>query len=233
MRLVGYIRVSTEEQATGGESLTEQAEAIKQYCQLFDHELVEVVEDPGSTAKNLKRPGVQKCLAMLREGEADGLLVTKIDRLSRAVSQLSQLADDYFHDHILLSVKEQIDTSTASGKLHFNLLASMAQWEREVLSERTRDTMQSMIARGIRVGRAPYGLRYTEELDENGRKVVEFVDEEMRTIKTILHWKSLDPPMKDARIARMLNEQKVPTRTGAKWHRQTIANIVKRGMIEP
>lgn len=229
LRLIGYVRVSTEEQASEGESLAAQKENLHQYCKVFGHELLSIIEDAGVSAKSLKREGLQQCFAMLRSGFAEGLIVTRLDRLSRRVFDLSGLVETVFKRSAFLSVKEQIDTSTASGMLHFNILASMAQWEREVLSERTSDTMQSMIARGVQVGRAPYGLRYSENTDEQGRKYLEVEPSEMKIAKLVLFWRQLEPPMSYSRIAKMLNQQGVSTRRGAKWHAQTISNIAKRG----
>ncbi|MEI6130256.1 MAG: recombinase family protein, partial [Planctomycetota bacterium] len=80
-RICGYVRVSTDEQARHGVSLEVQRAKLVSYAAAMDLELVEVFCDEGMSAKNLKRPGIQAALLAMHEGRADGLLVTKLDRL--------------------------------------------------------------------------------------------------------------------------------------------------------
>src|SRR5260370_7747777 len=81
---------------------------------------------------------------MLRAGQAEALLVVKLDRLTRSVVHLGQLVEDYFADGkwALLSVGEQIDTRSAAGRLVLNVLASVSQWEREAIGQRTSAPIQ-------------------------------------------------------------------------------------------
>jgi site-specific DNA recombinase len=81
MRVVGYVRVSTEEQATDGVSLAAQRAKLAAYASLYDLEVVAIVEDAGVSAKTLDRPGLSKVLAMVAAGEVEGVLVAKLDRL--------------------------------------------------------------------------------------------------------------------------------------------------------
>jgi site-specific DNA recombinase len=85
MNVVGYVRVSTEEQSKEGVSVDSQIAKIKAYCLLYELTLVDVVVDAGISAKTLKRPGLTPVLAMLKAKKVDGVVVTKLDRLSRAV----------------------------------------------------------------------------------------------------------------------------------------------------
>src|SRR5688500_8100049 len=87
-RLVGYVRVSTGEQAREGHSLAAQRERIETWGRLHDVPIVAIVEDAGVSATTLDRPGLQRALAMIKAGEADGLIVTKLDRLTRRVKHL-------------------------------------------------------------------------------------------------------------------------------------------------
>ena len=85
MRVLGYVRVSTEEQRLSGASLEAQRNAIAAECERRGEQLLDVVEDVGLSGKDLKRPGVQAALEELRRGEADALIVAKLDRLSRSM----------------------------------------------------------------------------------------------------------------------------------------------------
>jgi site-specific DNA recombinase len=161
-RAVAYVRVSTEKQADTGQSLEAQRAKLAAYAGLYELELVEVVVDAGVSAKTLNRPGLSRALGMLESGEAAALVVVKLDRLTRSVSDLGELVERYFRDGgaALLSVSEQIDTRSAGGRLVLNVLASVSQWEREAIGERTAAVMRHKASQGEYTGgRAPYGYR--------------------------------------------------------------------------
>ncbi len=159
MKVIGYIRVSTDEQANSGLGLEAQEARVRAYCDLYGHELLGIETDAAS-GKNLKREGLGRALAMLKNREAEGLVVAKLDRLSRSVRDMGELLERFFSGLAsLLVVAEQIDTSTAAGRMVLNLLTSVAQWERETIGERTQDALRAKKARGERTGAVPYGFR--------------------------------------------------------------------------
>ena len=165
-KTVAYLRVSTDKQADRGVSLDAQRAKVIAYAQLYDLELVDVVVDAGHSAKSLDRPGLQRALEMLKRREADALLVVKLDRLTRSVVHLGQLVESYFAlgKAALLSVGEQIDTRTAAGRLVLNVLASVSQWEREAIGERTAAAMQHKASHGQYTGgRVPFGYRLASD----------------------------------------------------------------------
>jgi DNA invertase Pin-like site-specific DNA recombinase len=161
-RTIAYLRVSTDKQADRGVSLDAQRAKVEAYAQLYDLELVGTIVDAGESAKSLDRPGLQRALETLRVGAADALLVVKLDRLTCSVVDLGTLVERYFAPGkaALLSVGEQIDTRSAAGRLVLNVLASVSQWEREAIGERTATAMQHKIRQGEYTGgQAPYGRR--------------------------------------------------------------------------
>jgi DNA invertase Pin-like site-specific DNA recombinase len=165
-RTIAYLRVSTEKQADRGVSLDAQRAKVEAYASLYDVELVEVIVDAGVSAKTLARPGLDRALAMLKSGKADALLVVKLDRLTRSVRDLGELVERHFAPGkaALLSVGEQIDTRSAAGRLVLNVLASVSQWEREAIGERTSVAMQHKAACGEYTGgEAPYGFAIGED----------------------------------------------------------------------
>lgn len=158
-RAVAYLRVSTEEQAREGVSLAAQRAKVEAYAALYDARLVAVCEDAGASASTLERPALRRALAMLRRGEADALIVAKLDRLTRSVRDLGELVDGVFKKKALLSVAEQVDTRSAAGRMVLNIIASISQWEREAIGERTADAMRHMRERGEYTGgAAPLGF---------------------------------------------------------------------------
>lgn len=157
-KTIGYIRVSTDKQADKGVSLEAQEEKLRAYATLYDLELVDIIVDAGESAKSLNRPGLKQALSMLGK-EADALLVVKLDRLTRSVADLGKLLDSHFKTASLLSVSEQIDTRTAAGRLVLNVLASVSQWEREAIGERTSVAMKHKQSKGEYIGgKVPYGF---------------------------------------------------------------------------
>ena len=176
-KAVGYIRVSTDKQTEHGVSLEAQHAKLTAYAQLYDLELVDVIIDAGVSAKTLDRPGLQRALDMLRKGQANALLVAKLDRLTRSVKDLGTLVEGYFSsDKItLLSVADNIDTRTAAGRLVLNVLGSVAQWERETIGERTAEAMAHKREQGERTSlHAPYGF----QIAEDGKTLVEAENEQ-------------------------------------------------------
>ena len=160
MRAVGYIRVSSEEQATEGVSLAAQEAKVRGYAALYNLDLVALEVDAGVSAKTLDRPALGRALSMIDKGQADGLLIAKLDRLSRSVSDWDKLIAGYFGEKAgrkLWSVADSIDTTTAAGRLVLNVLMSVAQWEREAIAERTRDALQHKIRTGSRCGKVRFG----------------------------------------------------------------------------
>ena len=166
MKVVAYLRVSTDKQAASGLSLEAQRSKAEAYCGLYDLELVAVEVDAGLSAKTLDRPALTRALDMLRTGAAGALLVVKLDRLTRSVRDLGTLVDTYFSErggYALLSVNDSIDTRTAAGRLVLNVLASVSQWEREAIGERTSDALRAKFARGeFCGGRVRYGTKVEE-----------------------------------------------------------------------
>lgn len=160
---IAYVRVSTDKQAERGISLEAQEAKLRTYASLYSLDLVEVIVDAGVSAKTLERPGLARALAMLRTGEAEALLVVKLDRLTRSVRDLGALVERYFaapNGPALLSVGEQVDTRTAAGRLVLNVLGAVSQWEREAIGERTSAAMRHMAEQGAYTGgRAPFGYR--------------------------------------------------------------------------
>src|SRR5215468_4995262 len=177
MRAVAYLRVSTEKQADKGVSLEAQRAKVEIYAQLYELDLVDVVVDAGASAKTLDRPGLQSALQMLKARQAEALLVVKLDRLTRSVVHLGQLVEDYFAEGkwALLSVGEQIDTRSAAGRLVLNVLASVSQWERETIGERTSAAMQHKASAGEYTGGPlPYGF----QLGPDGVRLIENAEEQ-------------------------------------------------------
>jgi site-specific DNA recombinase len=160
IRVVGYVRVSTEQQADRGSSLEAQTEALRRFAELRGVELVRIEVDAGLSASTLERPALQRALASLDAFEASGIVVVKLDRLTRSVRDFCDLVEAYFKDgqNVLMSVNENVDTSNAMGRMVLNILMSVSQWEREAAAERTAAVKAHLKSTGAYAGGwPPYG----------------------------------------------------------------------------
>jgi site-specific DNA recombinase len=215
MKVIGYVRVSTDEQAQQGLSLASQAEKIRVYASLYELELVEVIEDAGASAKSLHRDGLQRVLSMLREGKAEGIIIAKLDRLTRSIVDLNKLIEEYFGEKSriqssLFSVADQVDTRTAGGRLVLNILMSVAQWEREAIGERTKAALSYKKAQGMKLGRPKKVLTDKQE------------------IKTLKYIHSLrDEGLTYRAIAQRLADEGYKTSRGGKWYAGTVKYMLE------
>ncbi len=232
IRAVGYIRVSTEGQAEEGVSLEAQRAKLTAYAVAADLELVAIREDAGVSAKTLARPGLQAALADLRDGRAEALVVTKLDRLTRSVRDLGSLLEGYFAARFsLLSIADSVDTRTAGGRLVLNVLTSVAQWEREAIGERTRDALRHLKAQGVRIGGEGLGWRRSDDVDEEGRKVWVVDAAEQATAVRIRELRAEGHSLRA--ICRALVTEGRPTKCGGRWAPQTVAQILARHQPDP
>lgn len=135
--IYGYCRVSSDEQAAHGISIEAQRDILNGYAAMSQSE-IRIFEDAGFSGKNTDRPALQKLLAAVRSGGVSSVVVWKLDRLSRSLRDTLSMIEDVLAPAgvTLVSVTESIDTSTPSGRMMLNLLASFAQLEREQDSDR-------------------------------------------------------------------------------------------------
>ena len=160
MIAVGYVRVSTERQADKGVSLEAQQAKIRAMATVQGVTLTEVIVDGGESAKSLKRPGLQRLLAMVEAGKVQAVIVAKLDRMTRSVKDLCGLLELFEKRKVaLVSVAESLDTGSAAGRLVITIMGAVSQWEREAIGERTRDALQHKRGNGERVGNIEYGYQ--------------------------------------------------------------------------
>jgi DNA invertase Pin-like site-specific DNA recombinase len=209
LRCIGYVRVSTEEQATSRAGLDGQRETIVAEVERRGWELVEIVEDAGYSAKNLDRPGIQRALSMLqgRGRQADALMVAKLDRLSRSIANAGELLErSLARGWSLVALDVAVDTSSPSGEAMAGMMAVWARLERRMIGERTKTALAAKRAQGVRLGRR-------RELPD---AVVTWIVGQHRSGAAL------------AAIARALNEQGEPTaHGGAMWYPSTVRAVVR------
>lgn len=204
VRAVGYLRVSTIEQADSGAGLAAQRAAIEAEVVRRGWHLVEVFTDASSGKTIVGREALSAALGAVGDGRADVLIVSKLDRLSRSLLDFAGLmARAQSEGWNLVALDLGIDLSTPAGEFLASVMASAAQWERRIIGQRTREAMAAKRAAGVRLGR-PRLVR-----DEVAEQILS-ARAEGRT------WQQ---------VADLLNDQAVPTALGGRqWYPSTARN---------
>lgn len=153
---IGYIRVSTEEQADSRAGLEAQRAAILAEAERRGWRLVDVIEDAGFSGKDLRRPGIVAALEALKAHRADTLVVAKLDRLSRSMLDFAGLMARASHERwALVALDLGVDTTTPAGEMMANVVATFAQFERRLIGQRTREALAQKRKAGVILGRRP------------------------------------------------------------------------------
>ena len=215
---VGYVRVSTDDQAENGVSLAAQEERLRAYAVATGRELDEIVVDAGESAKTVNRPGLQRIFAGIRAGEIGAVVILKLDRLTRSVRDLGEILDlAARRDVALVSVSESLDTASAAGRMVVNMLGVVAQWEREATAERTAFALAHKRRQRVVYGPTPFGYRR-----EGARLLAEPATIALRDEAR----RMLDDGSSLRQVGAWLRE-----RVGGRWHPQTVKAMLTSRMV--
>jgi DNA invertase Pin-like site-specific DNA recombinase len=216
-----YLRVSSEEQASSGLGLDDQQTRCAAYVEALGlGSDVRVFVDAGVSGKTLERPAMAEVLALLRRRALAGVVVLKLDRLTRSLRDLLALvAEIERHGAALHSVTERVDTGSAVGRMLLGVLGSVAEWERETIAERTRAAVRAKRRGGGAHGFAPLGARV-----EDGKLVP--VAEEAEAIAIIRDRHAAGASYRG--IAAELRARGLPTARGGKWAPGTVHRVISR-----
>ena len=207
MKAVTYRRCSTREQGDSGLGLKAQEKALAATIAAKGWTHTADFHDVSSGKRTNGRHGLEEALGMLQRGEADVLVVSKLDRLARSVVDFGKIVRQSTEEGWALKVLDpDVDTSTASGRLCANVLAAVCEWEADIISERTKAAL----------------AQSTKQL--GGRRVL---PDAVRS--RIVGMKEYGRTLTE--IANTLNDEAVPTaKGGARWYPATIRAILKGGV---
>lgn len=227
MRAVGYIRCSTDVQQESGLGLQAQRRMIKAQAELLGADLADVLEDAGESGATERRPAYQQLLGMIDAGWIDCLIVCKLDRLMRSVRHLTALLDrlskakrdDGGRGVDLVSSMDSIDTSSANGLLFIHMMAAVAEWEKNVIAERTSAALKQLQANGKRLGAPPYGF------SQNGSGELVEHSEERENLKIIDELRQQGSSYRQ--VAEIMTAQGRLTRRGNAFTREGIFYLAR------
>lgn len=220
---IGYIRVSTEKQATEGVSLEAQQARIAAWCRANGYELVNVYVDAGISGKRMDtRKELLAALAALKKGMA--LVSYSLSRLARSTKDALAIGEAVAKKKAdLVSLSEKIDTTTAAGKMMFQMLAVLAEFERNLVAERTTNALQHKKQTNQRYcNQTPYGF------EAIGDRLVP-VPKEAKVVSEIHEARQKGTTLQC--IADRLNSRKIPTKTNKQWQPATIHLLLKRSAL--
>ena len=216
---IGYVRVSTTDQADFGVSLDAQTEKIKGWCHANGYEVGQILVDRGlSGGRCDNRPALQEALHSISRG--DSLVVYSLSRLARSTRDTLMIAEALERKGAdLVSLSERIDTTSSTGKMVFRMLAVLSEFERDVISERTSMAMAHLRSNGRYTGGfEPYGTRCVDGL-------LQVIPEERDVIRLIHRLR--DDGLSLRSIGKRLSEMGVHSRAGKAFQPVQVARILK------
>lgn len=209
--MIGYLRCSTDEQARSGLGLDAQRETLTTAGQARGWDL-HWIADEGYSAGSLDRPGVTEAFALLRAHAYEGLAVARLDRLSRSMLDFATIMErSRSEGWALVTIDLGVDTSTPSGRLLANVFAAFAEFERELIRQRTREALAAARANGVRLGRP---RQYPAD-------VVALVAD-LVGVEGLSH----------RRAAAELSRRAVPTVGGGPWRHSTVRRLLRSHAID-
>ena len=227
-RAMGYIRVSTVRQVEEGNSIASQMEAITNYAKSRGLKLLSrhVVIDDGSSGGTpiWERKKAKRLLKMVESGDFQHLIVTKLDRMFRltsdAIMTIDELKEEGVALHIIDLGGQSLDTSSAMGQFIMRFVASVAELERGLISERTKEAMQYLRRRGMKFTRAIYGWDVNSK-----RKLIPNWIEQARI--DFMCWQMRINEVSATKVAKMMNKRNWEGKLGGTWTAQTVLKVTQ------
>lgn len=229
-RAIGYCRVSTDRQANEGVSLDAQRQAVRAWATANGYNLGKLHVDAGISAKRAdNRPALQAAIADACNPPA-ALVVYSLSRLARSVRDTINIAERLDKAGAdLVSLTEKIDTTSASGKMVYRMLAVLAEFERDIVSERTKAGLAHKRANGEKLGGdVPYGFTVVEERRDNGHAVKTLQPDPTEQKGIALACRLHGRGKKLREIAATMEERGYLTKRGCRWDLGSLRRLILR-----
>jgi len=223
MRVIGYVRCSSVEQAAEGLSLEAQRNKISSWCDAAGATLVEVIEDGGVSGGRalVDRPGGSQVAALLhtRKPNVDAVVIVRLDRLGRdAAETLAYLRRFTVGSVGLVSIADRVDLSTPQGRAMAQLGAVFAELERALIGQRTAEALHMLKSEKRPYGPTPFGFSVSDG-------ALQHHADEQRVLKWIRLQRAAG--ISFDRIAKELNARGIPAKRGGPWHAMSVRSVIR------
>jgi site-specific DNA recombinase len=224
-KVVGYIRVSTTLQKEKGNSISNQINLIKKYCNQNELQLERIFEDKGISGMKKNRLGLNEMFESIKNDNIDCVIVYSLSRLGRKLKDVIEFIDVLTKHNIqFISLKENFNNNDIVGKLMFNILGSINEFEVNLVSERIRDVKQFKKSKNeVYCGNILFGKKRI------GKKLINN-DEELEILKKISDLRSMNYSYN--KISKYLNENNVLSKQKCKWYGNSVRSVYLNGILK-
>ena len=221
MKVIGYACQNTLSQQPRNLTLSRQERLISEFAVSKNWELQKIFREVITTNSGGGQPKLDEIIRLAGERKFDALVVARLDRLTRNIRQLNALINTLcIQNHVtLISIEEGLDTVSKNGQLALKIIDIVTKWDTKRISDRTREIIAKKRAKGERVGHAPFGLTY------RNKKLVP-VRKEQETVNLIQEKRN--DGMSYHKIAKHLNERKIPSKRGGVWYAETVKTVFQK-----
>jgi site-specific DNA recombinase len=224
MKVLGYIRVSSNKQVSEGSSLFNQKTMIEDYCIRNNYELLDILNDEGVSGLKRNRNGLNDLLDKIKKYKVDMVVVYSLSRLGRKMKDVIDIIDYMNTNNVrFISLKENFDNNGIMGKLLLNIMSSVNEFEVNIMGERISD-----VKKYKKVNREPFGGRLLYGVDEVDGKLVE----NWKELEVICLMNELrDIGFSFSRIADYLNDHNIKAKLNGKWYSSSVRMVLVNGVL--
>ena len=223
-KVVGYIRVSTTLQKEKGNSISNQIDLIKKYCNQNELQLDRIFEDKGISGMKKNRLGLNEMFESIKNDNIDCVIVYSLSRLGRKLKDVIEFIDELSKNNIqFISLKENFNNNDIVGKLMFNILGSINEFEVNLLSQRIKDVKQYKKNRNeVYCGNILFGKKRI------GKKLVDNTDE-LETLKLIDDLRKQN--LSYNKISKYLNDNNILSKENCQWYGSSVRSVYLNGVL--
>ena len=224
-KVIGYIRVSTEYQKLKENSINNQIKSINEYCNRNDFDLVEIFEDNGISGLISNRIGLSEMVDKIKSENIDCVIVYSLSRLGRKLKDVIQFIELLEKKNIkFISLKENFNSNDIVGKLMFNILGSINEFEVNILSQRISDVKQyKKSVKEVYCGKILFG---TERIDN---KLVKN-DKEFEVLELINELRNKGNSY--FKISKYLNDHNILSKENKCWYGSSVRSVYQNGVLD-
>ena len=225
MSIYGYIRLNSHRPVPKNLRLNEQARVIRRWSEDQGLKITRIFRDTEYSSASLELPNLKKLISFIEQGKVDVVVVARLDRFTRTI-RLYQKLLKLFSEHKIrfISIAEELDSKTKSGKKVLETMGIVALWDAKSIPDRTRDMIERKRKLGERVGHAPFGYKYQNKqlIPLEKELSIALIIREKRELENFSYHK----------IAQLLNRQRLRAKRGGRWYAETIKCICENPLYE-